>query len=439
MSAGTTLTLAHAIRRAADDVFDRVMEDLATAVRTPSVNPMFPDGPGEGALQDWIAGTLEGLGCRVQLLEPDADALAEAYPAIRPFLGRPFAGRPNVLAAVGGTDPSAPPHLLLNSHADTVAPGPDGAWSRPPFSAAREGDALYGLGAADAKGSLVAFVGALRALRRAGVRPARGLMIQSVVDEEAGGAGALDLIRRGHTASAAVVGEPSELRICPGSRGTLELHLEIIGRKAHPGEGWRGVNAAHLAARYVAALEQLREELDRTAMHPLWAPLPMGHVWNLMALNTGPSIRAVPDRCRLEYSIGMIGEETAGTMRTRVEAALDAVTGADGWLREHPPVVTWSDRVIDAAVAPADHAVVRAMVEAGGALGEAPVVEALSAATDGRYLSRAAGIPTLNFGPGEMFRGHSPDERLSLSELRRAVSWLALFIALYCGAEGGPS
>jgi acetylornithine deacetylase len=135
----------------------------------------------------------------------------------------------------------------------------------------------------------------------------------------------------------------------------------------------------------------------------------------------------------------MIGTEGAERMQARVDAELATVTQSDAWLRTHPPVVTWSGRVIEPAVTPADSAAVEAMVEAGRALGEDVQVEALSAATDGRYLNNLARMPTINFGPGEMFRGHTADERLSLVEFRRAVAWMALFIALYCGVANGPA
>jgi acetylornithine deacetylase len=455
MCAAELRELAARLERAADEVVGEVMGDLRQAVRIRSVNPAIePDG-GEGAFQDWIAGVLDDLGCRVEAVAVDAEALAETYPAIRPFLGPSFAGRPNVVGRLAGHDdtPAATParaaalatdqggrasgggsvRLLLNSHADTVAPGDTAAWSKPPFDGTLEDGAVWGLGAADAKGSLVTFLGALRTLRAAGVRLRRGLMVHSVVDEEAGGAGTLDLIRRGYTAEAAVVGEPTALRVCPGSRGAQDLQIDVVGRKAHTGEGWRGVNAAHLARRYIDALERLREELDRTAMHPLWRPLPVGHVWNLMALNTGPAARAVPDRCRIEYSVGTIGLEQAEAMRARVDAVLAAVTEGDPWLREHPPAVSWSPRVLEPAVTPADHEAVMLMAETGRTLGEAVRVEALSAATDGRYLTNVARVPTVNFGPGEMFRGHSPDERLPVEHLRRGVAWVALFIAAWCG------
>lgn len=414
-----------------------IVARLQAAVRTESVNPA-QGGAGEGALQQMLAGELEHLGCRVESWEPDAEAVVAQYPFMRGFVpAQGFRNRPNVVAWAPSVDipDGRRARLLLNSHADTVHAGDPAAWSSPPLSAAVHDGQVYGLGSADAKGCLISFVGAFMTLRRAGLVPRRPVAIHSVVDEEAGGAGTLDCLRRGYTADAAVVGEPTGLVVCPGSRGSTSLTLRVTGRRAHPGEGWRGVNAIHQAWRYVVALEALRDDLDRTAMHPLWQPLPQGRVWNLMSLNSGPAGRAVPDVCELHYNVGMIGGDRTGEMRRAVEAALARVTAAAPWTAEHPPALTWQDAPMDPAVTEPAHPAVAAFAAAGRDLGEAPIVRGFSAITDGRHLVNSGGIPAINFGPGEIYRGHSPDEMVPVDELRRAVTWLASFIAAYCGVE----
>ncbi|HEV2283590.1 MAG TPA: M20/M25/M40 family metallo-hydrolase [bacterium] len=430
--------LTAAIRRAGEELAADVAARLQAGVRIDSVNPAHGGAHGEGAFQTMFAGELERLGCRVETWEPDAQALADQYPFMRPVLpAQGFGGRPNVVAWAPSAERTEgrSAHLILNSHADTVDAGDPAAWPSPPFSAALTGGRLVGLGAADAKGALFTFLGALAILREAGLLPRKPVALQSVVDEEAGGAGTLDCVRRGYTAGAAVVGEPTGLVVCPGSRGSMTLVMRIAGRRAHPGEGWRGVNAIRQAWRYVDALEALRAELDRTAMHPLWRALPAGHVWNLLALNSGPAGRAVPDVCEVHYNAGMIGGERIPDMRRTIEAAIARVTAADPWTLEHPPQLRWLDRPMDPAVTDPGHPAVTAFAAAGRALGEAVAVRGFSAITDARYLVNIGGIATINFGPGEIHRCHSPEEMLPVDDLRRAMTWGALFIAGYCGAE----
>jgi len=433
--------LTATIRRAGEEIAPDVAARLQAGVRIDSVNPAHGGAHGEGPFQTMFAGELERLGCRVETWEPDAQALAEQYPFIRPVLpAQGFHGRPNVVAWAPSADRPVgrSAHLILNSHADTVGAGDPAAWPSPPFAAAITGGRLIGLGAADAKGALFTFLGALTILRTAGLIPRRPVAFQSVVDEEAGGAGTLACIRRGYTAGAAVVGEPTGLAVCPGSRGSTSLVMRIAGRRAHPGEGWRGVNAVRQAWRYVEALEALRAELDRTAMHPLWRPLPAGHVWNLLALNSGPAGPAVPEACELHYNAGMIGGERVPDMRRTIEDAIARVTAADPWTVDHPPRLRWLDRPMDPAVTDPDHPAVTGFAAAGRALGETPAVQGFSAITDARYLVNTGGIPTINFGPGEIHRCHSPEEMLPVDDLRRAMTWVALFVAGYCGVVRRP-
>ncbi len=407
----------------------------------PSVTPeVAEDGEaaGEGVFQQYFAGELERLGCRVRLWEPDADALLDQYPELGHVIpAEGFAGRPNVVGWVSDADaPDAETHLVLNSHADTVGPGDPASWPAPPFAGVVRDGRIVGLGAADAKGCLFTFVGALTILRAAGIRLRRRVQIQSVVGEESGGAGTLECLRQGYTGTAALVGEPTSMRLCLGTRGSVDLLIRVTGRKAHPGEGWRGVNAIGLAWRYVEALARLRDELDRTDMHPLWAPLPQGHVWNLMALNSGPTGRAVPDRCDLHYSVGLIGTESNSDMEGRVGAALAAVTAADPWLVAHPPEIRWTTRDRLPTVTDPSHPAAVAMAEAGRALGESGAEpRGFSAVADTRHLVRLGGIPTLTFGPGDIHQCHGPDEALPVDELRRAATWTALFLAVYCGGR----
>lgn len=416
--------LVAAIRRAVAETADEAVERLRAAVRIPSVNPTAGDGTGESAVQHFVADEMRRLGCRVEVWEPEG-----------------LRGRPNV---VGWIPSETPPegtraHLILNSHADTVAPGDPADWPHPPFAAHLDAGAVHGLGAVDAKGCLCAFLGAAAALRAAGIRLKHSAMIQSVVDEESGGAGVLECLRRGYAATAAIVGEPSGLRVCPASRGAMTLHLRVTGRRAHPGEGWRGVNAIRKAWLYVEALDRLRDELDRTRMHPLWSGLPAGHVWNLMgisagATSTGPAGRSVPDVCEVSYGIGLIGEERTHTMRPVVETALEAITASDPWLAAHPPLVTWRPGAFEPAVADPAHPVVATLAQAvTDVTGATPRVEAFSAATDGRHLVNAGGIPAVNFGPGALHLSHSPLEALPVVEFTKAIEITAVCLARYCG------
>src|SRR5436853_7900790 len=73
--------------------------------------------------------------------------------------------------------------LILTTHMDTVEPSD---YTRDPWGAEIEGKRLYGVGAADAKAQIAAFIYATRALREAGITLAGKVILALVVDEEPG-------------------------------------------------------------------------------------------------------------------------------------------------------------------------------------------------------------------------------------------------------------
>lgn len=431
MKAALPVATHQAIVSAAGTLRPTMTALLQQAVRIPSVNPARPGGTGEGALQAFLATELERLGARLDIWEPDGGALAARYPLLRALSTCDFRGRPNVVGVFGDADRQV--RLILNSHADTVAPDLP-RWTRDPFGGEVEDGWLYGVGSADAKGSLCAYLGALAVLREARVRLAGSVAFTSVVDEENGGGGTLGCIERGYRAAGALVGEPTSFAVCPGSRGAFSLRVTVRGRSAHLGVAYEGVNAIDKAIDYIAALRETGRRLDREAMHPLWAALPAGHLFTITNIHTETPPGAVPHECVLRASCGYLAGEQPEAILGEVQDAFDRVTAADPWLREHPPVVEVVPPSFEPAATDAGHPLVSSLVAAAGDLGLAsPAVQALSAATDGRLLAAYGDTPAVNFGPGDMRRGHSPDEALSLDEYHRAIVWVALAIVRFCG------
>jgi acetylornithine deacetylase len=163
----------------------------------------------EGSGQDVIRDALEGLGLRPEDVPMDADAL-RAHPGHSPFSWS-VEGKTNVVATwPSGTDHDGAPgkSLILNGHIDVVSPEPLGRWRSSPFRAAREGDWMYGRGAADMKSGLAAMIGAVAGLRHLGCSPRAPITLESVVEEECTGNGTLQCILAGYTADGAIVGEP---------------------------------------------------------------------------------------------------------------------------------------------------------------------------------------------------------------------------------------
>jgi acetylornithine deacetylase/succinyl-diaminopimelate desuccinylase-like protein len=168
----------------------------------------------------------------------------------------------NFLAHQG---PRSGPPLLLNTHLDTVPPGPAKRWTSTggrPFHLRIRGNRLFGLGVADVKLNLLCQWEALRRLK--GQAFHRPLVLAGTFGEERGLRGVRRLLARweGPRPALALVGEPSEMRPIDRHRGYLvfewkifpsetlrvrekiPLHaVEAEGRSAHSSTPELGVNA----------------------------------------------------------------------------------------------------------------------------------------------------------------------------------------------------
>lgn len=126
---------------------------------------------------------------------PDAEAFAgfaaflrEAYPAAHQAMSREVVGGHSLLYRWPGTDETAKPVGLI-AHIDVVPveAGTESGWTQPPFSGAIEGGAVWGRGALDNKGQLIAMMEAAERLAATGFTPARDIYFLFGHDEELGG------------------------------------------------------------------------------------------------------------------------------------------------------------------------------------------------------------------------------------------------------------
>ncbi|WP_394838025.1 M20 family peptidase [Pendulispora rubella] len=114
--------------------------------------------------------------------------LAETYPKVHAALAREVIGGRALVYTWRGSDPSLRP-ILLAAHQDVVPvePGTEGTWTHPPFEGMVADGFVWGRGAIDDKGSVVAILEAVEALLAEHVTPRRSVVIALGCDEEVGG------------------------------------------------------------------------------------------------------------------------------------------------------------------------------------------------------------------------------------------------------------
>jgi len=409
---------------------DKLLTQLQRLVSVPSVVGS------EGACQQMVAGWMKGCCDSVDVWEPDAVWL-EQHPAY--FLrGTDFRGRPNVVGVVKGRGGGR--SIILNAHVDVVDPGPAEAWKYDPWSGAIADGRLYGRGSADDKASLATILFVAHCLRSLRISLAGDVILECVVDEEWGGGGTLATIQRGYRADAAIVFEPSDLDICPASRGGQAFRVTVPGKGAHPIRSYEGVSALEKALPILMALkglERVRQQRLQTRLferYPVFAPIVIGKI----SADRIPS--KVPETCVFEGLMGYGPEEPYGEARRELEGCVARVASGDPWLQEHPPRVEWLALNKEGAQIPTEHPLVRLISESfTDVMERPPTIAGFPAGCDLPYFNRHAGIPSLVFGPGNCTIAHSSNEHVAIDEVVSAAKILAVTILRWCGTSLGPA
>jgi len=210
--------------------------------------------------QFYVSKLLREMDLQVDMFTPEEVPGLKEHPGFFHFPGKDYAERPNVVATWPGSGEGR--SLLFSSHMDTtvVAPG----WKRDPWTPAIEDGKLYGLGSFDMKGGLAASIMAIRCIQELGIRLKGDLMVESVVDEEFGGSnGTLASRLRGYNPDAAIVPEPTNLTVSPGSRGGALWRVTFTGSTGMSFSGETFVNPAKLAAKFIVYLEEYEKERQR--------------------------------------------------------------------------------------------------------------------------------------------------------------------------------
>ena len=401
------------------------MEDLLVAlVEAPTV--LGAEEQGQRIMEQ----AFRDCGLAVRSVPLDADALRAADGA-SPF-SWDVAGKRSVVADWESRGGERGRSLILNGHVDVVPPAAEELWSHPPFRARRDGDWLYGRGAADMKGGLAAMTGAVRALARAGAAPAAPVQLQSVVEEECTGHGALQCLLDGASADACVITEPHPDHLTVAQVGVLWFHVEIAGIPAHAARASRlGFNAIDAAHGVLASLRDLEARLNADPPPPFDAfEHPINLNPGIIAGGDWPS--TVAATCTLSCRIGLYPGQDPGDLREQVEAAVAEAAQADPRLARSPPRVRYDGFACEGAAVDPAEPVVTVLGDAYARLhSERPALEATTATTDARHFVRA-GIPAVCFGPrGE--RIHGIDERVSLRSVTETAQVLGLFIRDWCG------
>ncbi|HWK25547.1 MAG TPA: M20/M25/M40 family metallo-hydrolase [Solirubrobacter sp.] len=395
---------------------DALARDAADLVRVPSVT-----GDEHAALA-LVAERAQAAGLEAELTRHDLAAL-RADPG-HPGEEAPRTELWGVTATLPGTKPG---RVCVNGHVDVVGPGTE-PWPRDPFSGTIEDGRLYGRGAVDMKGAVIAALHALAALKRAGT-PTPEVVLQAVASEEDGGLGTFAALERDAAFDAALLPEPTGLRVVCAQAGALTFRGVIRGRSAHAAERLAGCSAIDRYVRVHLAFAEHERVLNDNVAHPLMRALELPYPLLVGRINGGEWSSQVPDRVEFEGRVGVPVGTSPDAARATLQAVVDRALD-DG---EAPCELTWEGGAFaPGETAPEDPWVETVRAALAAETGSAPLA-GVPWGADMRLFT-ARGIPAVMVGTTGIERAHAVDEWASLDELATVARTIARAVATWAPA-----
>ena len=414
---------------AVDAQLENAIELLGHLVAIPSMGGT----DAEAEIQHVLAEILHSDGFDVDLWAMDLDDLTSQpdFPGMEVDRREAY----GLIATLPGNASELGLSLLVDGHVDVVPPGDITAWTSDPFTLRRDQrngvEALFGRGTCDMKGGLVASIMAARALQSVGVKLAGDLIIAPVIGEEDGGLGTYELMRRGVTADACVIPEPTDLDIIPANGGALTFRLHVPGQAIHASRRSEGVSAISNFASILPALEAL-ESRRNANVDPLMSRWPIAYPLSIGTVHAGDWASTVPDLLIAEGRYGIALGEDPLSARAELEDTIAQINAQDAFLAKHPITVQWWGGQFQSGRSDGDYLIdlTRRAHFAAAPNRQHQQVYGAPYGSDLRFISPY--MPVLQYGPGDASAAHAPDEFIEVESLLTSMRTLALMYLEHC-------
>ena len=352
----------------------------------------------------------------LELIAYAAALLSEAGAALS--ISRDESGaKANLFATLG---PPMNGGIVLSGHTDVV-PVDGQEWTGDPFVMAERDDRLYGRGACDMKGFIAACLAMAPAFAEADLK--RPLHFAFTYDEEIGcfGARALvdELAKAEFMPSVAIIGEPTEMQVIEGHKGCYEYTTEFTGLEGHASTPDRGVNAVEYAARYIARLMGLAEQLklrapNESRFDPPWTTVQVGK------MQGGAARNVIAGSCEVEWEMRPVQKTDADFVKSDLRDYVDTV------LRPAMKAVTPLADIVTRTIGEVEGLKVASESEARDIVSEltgATGADVVAFGTEAG-LFQSAGMSAVICGPGSIAQAHKPDEYIALDQLQACMDML---------------
>lgn len=377
---------------------DALARDLAAVVQQRSVT-----GDERPALER-LGELADALGLEPRLYRHDLEALRahRDYPGEETSRSELW-GLSVTTPGAGGGDR---PRLALNGHVDVVPPG-TATWRHGPWSGTIADGFVWGRGAVDMKGGVIA---ALHALAVAGPAASCEAVLLAVSSEEDGGLGSFAALERDAAFDACLIPEPVGFDVVCAHAGALTFEGVVHGISAHAAWRLEGASAIDGYLPIHAALAEHERRLNSDVEHPLMRELELPYPIVIGRLQAGEWSSSVPDRLVFEGRVGVRVGESPAAARRAVEEVVAAVGGDAVELH-------WTGGQFASGQTPSEHpfaTLVRDSLTAE--TGRRARLKAIPSGTDMRLFC-ARGIPCVMAGTPGIELAHATDERVRIDDV----------------------
>jgi len=342
-----------------------------------------------------------------------------------------YENRCNVVA-VRPADGQGGRSTLFNGHLDVVSPEPIGLWEHHPFQPSIKEGWLHGRGAGDMKAGIAAMTYAVHAVEKAGFGLKGNVTIETVIEEECSGNGALACMDAGFDAEAVLIPEPFGPAILTAQVGVLWFKVEIVGVPRHVLEASAGVNAVEKCYLLISALRELEEKMNE-ASHPAYRDVEHPLHLNVGIIKGGDWPSTVPAaaefHCRLSYFPGM----TFDQVRQKINQTIMAAAEGDPWLEKNLPAVRFYGFRSDGHTIKRDNPALATLNECHKGLTGKDAADYISTCTTDLRAFHFFGKGSATcYGPvAENI--HAANERVNIESVIHTAKVYALFLAHWCG------
>lgn len=359
----------------------------------------FPTVTSESNLEmiEYLANRLEPLSAHIRLTHDETGSKANLFATVGPAID-------------GG--------IVLSGHSDVV-PADEPDWTSAPFVATQRDQRIYGRGTTDMKGFLAC--AAAMTTEFAAAPLSRPVHLAVTFDEEVGCRGAPmlldDLAKVGVKPAAAVVGEPTGMRVVTAHKGMHEYTTTITGRESHASLPAHGVNAVHYGSRLVSRLLELAATLEERA--PGNSPYDPPHsTISVGTISGGMARNVIAAECVVEWEMRPVNKADAEFVLKEMEGWQNSLLEEMRQTDPEASIVTVVEGEVAGLEQDNDSFAIRLVSDL---VGGPPDV--MSFGTEAG-LYQAGGIPAVVCGPGDIDVAHRPDEYIELHQLAACLDFM---------------